>query len=188
MTLNRLVLVFVLAVAGCSNGSVHSDADAQTAYLGLDASIDKAINLGFDGFNAATSANIPTQMTTGANKGTLVVTGQVDQGASSNKTMRLDTAYTMYSDDGKTFYDTTATALPLLTMDLKNIPTGTLSGTFDGAFTMSGALKNSVTLTLSFTGNLQAGANNTVVRAPGSTHITGTAVSDYGTYNVDVTR
>jgi hypothetical protein len=187
MTLTRLVFAFVLTAAGCSNG-VHSDADAQKAYLGLDASIDKAINVGFDGFNAASSANIPTQMTTGTSKGTLVVTGQVDQGASNNKTMRLDTAYTMYSDDGKVIYDTMATALPLLSMDLKNIPTGTVTGTFAGTFTMSGDLHNSVTLTLAFSGNIQSGGNNTVIRVPGSTHITGTAVSDYGTYNVDVTR
>src|SRR3954451_22262684 len=103
MTLTRLALILV-AAAGCSNG-VHSDADAQKAYLGLDASVDKAINLGFAGFNAASSANIPTQMTTGTVKGTLSVSGQVDQGASSNKTMRLVTAYVMYSDDGKVLYD-----------------------------------------------------------------------------------
>jgi hypothetical protein len=188
MTLTRLALTLTLFVVGCGNGSVHSDADAQKAYLGLDASIDKAINLGFDGFNAASSANIPTQMTTGTLQGTLTVDGQVDQGASTNKTMRLTTAYVMYADSGKVIYDTTATALPMLTMDLKNIPSGTLTGTFDGAFTMTGDLKNTVTLTLSFTGTLQSGGNNTVVRAPGTTHITGTAVSDYGTYNVDVTR
>ena len=188
MTLSRFALLLLACAAGCGNGSVHSDADAQKAYLGLDASIDKAINLGFDGFNAASSANIPSEMTTGTLQGTLVVTGQVDQGSSSNKTMRLNTAYTMYADSGKTIYDTMATALPMLTMDLKNIPTGTLTGTFDGAFTMTGDLKTTVTLTLAFSGTLQAGANNTVIRAPGSTHITGTAVSDYGTYNVDVTR
>ena len=187
MTLNRLAILFVLSTAACSNG-VHSDADAQKAYLGLDASVDKAINLGFDGFNAASSANIPTEMTTGTVKGTLVVTGQVDQGASNNKTMRLDTAYTMYTDDGKVTYDTMMSALPLLSMDLKNIPSGTLDGTFAGAFTMTGDLHNTVTLSLTFTGNLMSGSNNTVVRVPGSTHITGTAVSDYGTYNVDVTR
>jgi len=188
MTLNRCLVVFFALAAGCGNGSVHSDADAQKAYLGLDASIDKAINLGFEGFNAASSANIPTQMTTGTVKGTLVVTGQVDQGASNNKTMRLDTAYTMYTDDGKVTYDTMMSALPLLSMDLKNIPSGTLDGTFAGAFTMTGDLHNTVTLSLTFTGNLMSGSNNTVVRVPGSTHITGTAVSDYGTYNVDVTR
>jgi hypothetical protein len=102
--------------------------------------------------------------------------------------MRLNTAYVMYSDDGKVIYDTNAAALPMLSMDLKGIPTGTVTGSLAGTFTMTGDLHNSVTLTLSFTGNLMAGPNNTVVRVPGSTHITGTAVSDYGTYNVDVTR
>src|SRR5947209_7395212 len=143
MTLPRLLLALSLVTVGCGNGSVHSDADAQKAYLGLDASIDKAINLGFAGFNAASSANIPTEMTTGALQGTLVVTGQVDQGSSPNKTMRLNTAYTMYADTGKVIYDTTATALPMLSMDLKNIPTGTLTGNFVGALTMTGDLKNS---------------------------------------------
>lgn len=188
MTLTRCLVVFFAVAAGCGNGSVHSDADAQKAYLGLDASIDKAINLGFDGFNAAQSANIPTQMTTGTIAGTLVVTGQVDQGASSNKTMRLETGYTMYSDDGKVTYDTMMTALPMLSMDLKGIPSGTLDGTFAGAFSMTGDLHNTVTLSLAFSGNLMSGGNNTVVRVPASTHITGTAASDYGTYNVDVTR
>jgi len=187
MTLTKLSLVFIVAAAGCTN-SVHSDADAQKAYLGLDASIDKAINLGFDGFNAASSANIPTQMTTGTKTGTLVVDGHVDQGSSSNKTMNLNTTYTMYSDDGKVTYDTMATAPPLLSMGLKNFPDGTVTGNFDGVFTMSGDLHNSVTLTLAFSGNTMAGPNNTVIRVAGTTHITGTAVSDYGTYNVDVTR
>src|SRR3954453_10796577 len=121
MTLTRLALLLV-AAAGCSNG-VHSDADAQKAYLGLDASVDKAINLGFDGFNAASSANIPTQMTTGTKTGTLVVDGHVDAGQSNNKIMNLNTAYTMYSDDAKVTYDTMTSALPLLSMDLKNVPT-----------------------------------------------------------------
>lgn len=83
----RKLFFATLSVVGCGNGSVHSDADAMKAHLGLDASVDKAINLGFAGFNAATSANIPTELTTGTVKGTLTVTGQVDQGASSNKTM-----------------------------------------------------------------------------------------------------
>jgi hypothetical protein len=43
------------------------------------------------------------------------------------------------------------------------------------------------------TGTLQGslvvtGQGSSVVRAPGGTHLTGTAVSDDGTYNVDVTR
>ena len=62
-------------------------------------------SLGFAGFNAASSANIPPQMTTGDVAGTLTVTGQVDQGASSNKNMRLVEALVGYQDkspDGQT--------------------------------------------------------------------------------------
>jgi phage baseplate assembly protein gpV len=192
MTLKRIAIALVLFAAGCGNGSVHSDADAQKAYLGLDASIDKAIGLGFDGYNSpSTGANIMPQTGNGTLTGTLTVTGTVDQGSttSTNKNMTLSTEYKMYSDVAKLTYDTTAGALPVLTMSLKSIPTGTLTGNFDGAFTMTGDLKNTVTLTLSFTGTLMAGTTaGTVVRAPGTTHITGTAVSDYGTFNVDVTR
>jgi hypothetical protein len=180
-------MMLVLLAAGCGN-NVMSSADAQAAYLGLDASIDKAITLGFAGFNAASSANISPQMTTGTVSGTLTVTGQVDQGASANKTMRLNTAYVLYNDDNKTTYDTTPSALPALTMDLKGIPTGTLSGSLAGTFNMTGMEKGTLTLALTFTGDLQAGANNTVERKPGTTHITGTATSPAGTYTVDVTR
>lgn len=185
----RYLFLTTLFLVGCGN-SVHSDADAMKAYLGLDASIDKAINLGFAGFNAASSANIPAQMTTGTVKGTLTVTGQVDQGASNNKTMRLATAYVMYSDDGKVIYDTDPAALPALTMDLKNIPSGTMTGSLAGTLTMTGELHNSVTLALTFTANLMSGSGSgtTVVRAPGTTHVTGTATSDYGVYTVDLTR
>jgi hypothetical protein len=189
MTLTRIGFVLVLAMCGCDNGSVHSDADAQKAYLGIDASIDKAITLGFDGYNTSTNgANISPQMTTGMLQGTLTVDGMVDQGSSSNKNMTLNLAYVAYSDDGKVLYDSTAATAPVLTMSLKGIPTGTLSGSIIGELTMTGDLKNVVTLNLTFTGDLQAGANNTVERKPGTTHITGTAVSDYGTYAVDIIR
>jgi len=189
MRLSQTTVALVLLACGCGNGSVHSDADAMKSYLGLDASIDKAIGLGFDGFNSpSTGANIMPQTANGTVTGTLTVTGQVDQGTSNNKNMTLNTDYKMYSDDGKVTYDAAAGALPVLAMSLKGIPTGTLSGSLNGALVMTGDLKNSVTLALTFTGTLQAGANNTVVRAPGTTHITGTATSDYGTYAVDVTR
>jgi hypothetical protein len=186
MTRNSVFFV-VLLVAGCGSG-VNSTADAQKAYLGLDPSVDKAITLGFNGFNSATSANISPQSTSGTVSGTMTVTGQVDQGTSSNKGMRLNDSLTNYSDDGKITYATSASALPSLTINLRNIPNGTLDGSLNGAFTMSGAETGSVTLALTFTGNIQAGPNNTVVRAPGTTHITGTATSPSGTYNVDVTR
>ncbi|MGZ3429759.1 MAG: hypothetical protein ACXVCV_24075 [Polyangia bacterium] len=187
MTLLRFS--FVLALVGCGNGSVHSDADAMKAYLGLDASIDKAIGLGFDGFNSpSTGANIMPQTAAGTLTGMLTVTGQVDQGSSNNKNMTLSTDYKSYSDIGKVTYDATAGALPVLAMSLKGIPTGTLSGSLNGSLTMTGDLHNAVTLAVTFTGNLQSGGNNTVIRAPGTTHIVGSATSDYGTYTIDVTR
>jgi len=75
--------------AGGNCTSVSSNGDAQRTYLGLDASIDKTITLGFQGFNAASSANIPTQTTSRSVSGVMAILGQVDQGQSANKTMRL---------------------------------------------------------------------------------------------------
>src|SRR6516162_8657547 len=82
-------LAALSAFAACGGSDVSSTADAQKAYLGLDPSIDKAITLGFVGYNAATSANIDDHSMDGGVSGTLTVGGQVDQGTSSNKTMRL---------------------------------------------------------------------------------------------------
>lgn len=184
-----LICSFTLMVAACGDGSVASDENARAAYLGLDAHVDKAITLGFAGFNAASSANIAPQMTTGTVTGTLTVTGQVDQGASANKGMRLIEALVTYSDDGKLTYSTDAAAAPALDMQLKSIPTGTLSGTLVGAYIMTGAeISGSVTLSLAFAGTLQAASGMNVERKPGTTHITGTATSRYGTYTVDLTR
>jgi hypothetical protein len=179
-----------LLVAACGGPGVNSNDDARRAYLGLDASIDKAIQLGFDGFNSpSTGANIAPQMTTGVKSGTLTVTGTVDQGASTNKNMTLAEAMAKYSDDGMITYDTSPTAMPVLGMSLKGIPTGTLSGSLSGAFNMTGQLIGTVTLALTFTGDLQAGTGGAMVeRKPGTTHITGTATSGNGVYQVDVTR
>src|SRR5260370_34405854 len=178
MTRNSVFLV-ALVVAGCGTG-VNSTADAQKAYLGLDASVDKAITLGFNGFNSATSANVSPQSTSGTTCGTITVTGQVDQGFSSNKGMRLNDSLTNYSDDGKIAYATNASALPSLTINLRNIPNGTLDGSLNGAFTMSGTETGSITLALTVTGNIQAGPNNTVVRRAGTTTHTVQATSTAG--------
>jgi hypothetical protein len=178
--------LFAALTAGCGEG-VSSSEDAELAYKGLDASIDKAIKLGFDGFNAASSANIDPQTTTGMAKGSMTVGGKVDQGASDNKTMDLTDELTDYSDDGKLIYDTEGT-LPTISLKLNKIPDGTLDGTMKGTFTMSGDLKGPVKLDLTFAGGLQAGEGTKVERKPGTTHITGTAVSDFGTYDVDITR
>lgn len=189
MLRTTLALVSVLCAAGCGDG-VSSDDEAARAYLGLDASIDKAISLGLDGFNAASSANIAPQTGKGEKTGTITITGKVDQGNSSNKTMNLEEALSKYSDDEKITYDTGAGALPTIDIKLSKIPNGTLDGTLGGAFTMSGDLEGTVTLALSFSGDLEpaAGDASKVQRKAGSTHITGTAKSDSGTYAVDVTH
>ena len=177
-----------LAAAAACGGGVSSTEDAKKAYLGLDPSVDKAITLGFAGFNAASSANIDPQSADGGVSGTMTVTGQVDQGVSNNKGMRLFDALANYSDDGKVTYNTDQNSLPALTINLKNIPTGTLDGSLNGSFLMSGQLSGQVSLALSFAGQLEAGADGGVQRKAGTTHITGTATSPAGTYNVDVTR
>jgi hypothetical protein len=190
--MNRNKLVFVLATilsaaAGCGDG-VGSTEDAERAYSGLDVSIDKAIDLGFDGFNAASSANIPDQSGEGDIAGTMTIGGKVDQGSSSNKTMSLTEKLVGYSDVDKLVYDTGA-SLPTIDMKLSKVPDGTVDGTLAGTYTMSGDLKGPITLALSFSGDLEAGTGGALVqRKPGTTHITGTAKSDFGTYDVDITR
>lgn len=186
--MNRCLLSTLLVLVVSCGSSVQSEEDARKAYLGLDPSIDKAIGLGFDGFNSASSANIAPQTADGGVRGTLTVTGQVDQGTSANKGMRLFEALDNYSDDGLITYQTNAAALPALTMQLKNIPTGTLDGTLVGTVNMSGDEHGDLALNLAFAGTLQAGAGSTVTRRPGTTHITGTATSSAGTYTVDVVR
>jgi len=187
------VAIFV-ALAGCGgdDGGVSSEAEAQRTYLGLDSMIGKAMDLGFAGFNAATSANIPPQSGAGAVKGTLKITGQVDQGSSKNKGMRLSVELVDYQDDAslKVVYATEPARLPALDLSLKSIPTGTLSGTLAGGFSMTGDLKGTVALSLAMEGQLQADPADAtkVQRKPGTTRVTGTAQSSYGTYKIDLTR
>lgn len=194
------LLVLCLILGACSSDSaISSDEQARRAYLGLDSSVGASITLGFDGFNAASNANIDPQMIAGAGAGTLTVTGQVDQGASANKGMRLYVGMAGYSDgpfeiddnhDTITVtYDTSTTQAdqPYLQMMLMNIPTGTLTGSLMGDYHLTGDIAGDVTLDLTFDGTLMAGSNSTVVRVPGSTHVTGTATSGDGVYMVDVT-
>ena len=195
------------AVAGCSDDSVDSDEQARRAYLALDKSIQKSLDLGFQGFNMASSANIAPQMANGTAAGTLTVTGQVDQGASANKGMRLNIGMVGY-DDGPVEYDdahhkvhvifdtsTTMTDQPYLNLMLMGIPTGTLSGmltsntNMTGVYNLSGDIKGTLTLNLTIMGHLMAGTGaSTVVRVPGMTTVTGTATnSDGGVYNINIT-
>jgi hypothetical protein len=188
---------FALLIGACTSSSVSSDEQAKRAYIGLDGSIGKSITLGFAGFNAASSANISPQTTAGDVGGTLTVSGQVDQGQSANKNMRLYVGMVEYTDgavsvDGQevdvTYATSTdATMQPYLAMMLTGIPTGTVSGTLAGTYDMSGDLTGDVTLDLSFTGTLEPGPNNSVVRTAGATTVTGTATSNAGTYSVTAT-
>jgi hypothetical protein len=193
-----LVLISVSGACGGDDG-ISSDEEARRAYFGLDESIGASITLGFAGFNAASSANIPPQAAPGLVAGMLTITGKVDQGSSNNKGMRLEVGMVAYTDgvvviDGEPtdidiVYDTaTDVALrPVLTMQLKGIPTGTLDGTLIGDYAMTGDIEGTATLNLTFTGKLMDAGGGKVVRVPGMTHVTGTAISGDGTYEVDIT-
>ncbi|MCY1014187.1 hypothetical protein [Pyxidicoccus sp. MSG2] len=188
------------SLTACGDDEISSDEQARRAYLGLDKSVSKALQLGFSGFNAASSANIPAQSASGDETGTLVITGQVDQGSSANKGMRLREGMTSYSDGeidvgededpvNITYASTTdQTAQPELTLQLRNIPNGTFTGTLVGTFQMTGDLEGDVTLNLNLTGEIEDDGTGNVQRKAGSTRVTGTATSGDGTYNVDVTR
>ncbi|MFN0249636.1 MAG: hypothetical protein ACKV2T_22320 [Kofleriaceae bacterium] len=195
------LLSLVAFVTACTDdAAIDSNEEARRAYLGLDTSIAKSINLGFQGFNTAQSANIAPQSTSGMLAGMLTVTGQVDQGNSVNKGMRLHIGMVAYTDgeivideEGNTIeitYDTDPVAdlQPFLSMQLKNIPTGTLDGTLTGTYLMTGGITGEAELNLTFTGTLMDDGNGGVVRATGSTHVTGTVVTpDDGTFDVDIT-
>jgi hypothetical protein len=177
-------------VVGCGNGnSVTSDEQARRAYLGLDKSVSKSLALGFVGYNAATNANIPTEMAAGDATGSLTISGHVDQGNPSQISMGLSQAMTMYADGkivvddkGNTITVTYATNMatpPSLTLKLNSSAGDTLTGSLDGDYVMSGDLQGTVTLSLQINGTFSGTAPN-VMRVAGSTTVTGTAVSSSG--------
>lgn len=191
-----VVFAFVASLLACGSSQVSSEEQARRAWLGLDKMVGKSINLGFAGFNSATSANISAQTAGGDDGGTLTVTGQVDQGASANKGMRLKVALANYSDgvvalDGgasvRVVYDTGASP-PALDLQLKNIPTGTWSGTLAGDFSMKGDLTGSVNLNLSMSGQLEDDGTGHPRRKAGATTISGTASSASGVYQVSLVQ
>lgn len=183
--------------AGCAEEeppSVSSDEQARRAYLGLDDSIDKAVNLGMQGFNEATSANISPQTTDGDVSGTITISGQVDQGASDNKEMRLFVELVDYSDgpalrvDGEDIditYDTDPADLPNLDISLRNIPNGTFTGTLVGRYLMTGDLEGEVLLDLAISGEIEEDGGG-IRRTIGTTLVTGEAVSGDGVYVVEL--
>lgn len=198
--LTSLVLASTSLIA-CGSDGIDSDEEARRAYLALDESIAKSLQLGFDGFNEASSANIAPQITVGDGSGELTITGQVDQGASANKGMRLRVGMVDYTDgeilidpDGDdTFlvvFDTDAEPAnqPSLDLMMMNIPTGTLQGTLTGTYVMDGDLEGVAELDLTFSGQLQEDGAGGVERVPGTTTVTGTATTDDdGVFDVDIT-
>jgi hypothetical protein len=193
----HILVASMLLLGACTSDSVDSNEQARRAYLGLDSSIEKSLNLGFDGFNAASSANIPTEMDTGDSSGMLTIAGQVDQGSSANKGMRLTFALVGYSDGSfevdsnhdmyTVTYDSDTTAVPALSLSLKGIPTGAITGTLIGTFHLTGDIVGDVALDLMIAGTMADGGGGAVTRAPGSTTITGTATQGDGVYDVNVT-
>jgi len=187
--ITAMVGLGLLLLGGCSDDDgVTSEATARQAYLGLEKMIDRAMDLGFDGYNAATSANIPPQTTNGDVGGTLTVSGKVDQGSSSNKEMQLELALVGYSDGMNLIYDTGSTR-PALNMSLKKIPDGDLTGSLSGTFHVTGDLDGDVVLVLAIVAKLEPDpADNTKIRRkPGTIVVSGTATSVWGTYQVDLT-
>lgn len=184
--------------SSCACGDVGSEEDARIAYLGVDDVVTKALALGFAGFNAASSANIPAQADSGDESGTIDVTGQVDQGSSDNKGMRLQVALADYSDgpiDDPETEDSeeeiaivyaTAEGAPLaLDLQLRDIPAGTLSGTLVGTVTMEGDLEGDLELSIAFDGTIEDDGAGGTQRVEGSTSVSGTAESANGTFDVD---
>lgn len=193
-SLYGLLTLSSLACGG--GGQVSTEEQARRAYAGLDNAVGKSMQLGFDGFNSATSANISPQTASGLKSGTLVVTGQVDQGASANKGMRLKLAMAGYSDGdvivdgGSSVAITYATAdagtPPALDLSLKSIPNGTFTGTLAGDFEMTGGLTGTLKLNLVLAGAIEDGGMGKVQRKVGGTTVTGTATSSAGTFQVNL--
>jgi hypothetical protein len=178
-------------LAGCSDDGVTDEEGARIAYMGIDPAMDKIIDLGFQGFNAASSANIPQQSTTGDVSGVMTVDGKVDQGSSNNKGMRLDVALAAYSDGAAVregvddiVYDTNG---PLgVDLSMKGLPDADLTGTLVGSLFMQGGLEGGVSLSLSISGKTEDDGTGKIRRKAGTVRITGTATSDYGVFNVDI--
>ncbi len=200
-----LISYLVLGCLGCSDDDVDSDEEARRAYLGLDKSIEKSLALGLTGFNLSTNgANIDPQTMPGDAGGTLTVSGMVDQGQSDNKGLRLWIFMVDYTDgpieindDHDTIaitYDTGATqdTQPYLNLVLRNTPDGDFTGTLNsgaqlmGKYLLDGAIEGELELNLTLSGDLMSGGAGTA-RVPGTTHVTGTAISGEGTYDVDLT-
>ena len=189
------LLLTALALPACKG--VDSRAEAEAAYLGFDAGVSRALDLGLQGYAAASSANIDDQVGDGDVSGTMVVGGQVDQGSSDNKGLRLSVALDDYADlvdidvdgavDLRVAY---ATDAPLdLDVQLRDAPDGTLSGTLVGTVLLTGDLAGPATFDLALDGAIEDDGTGAAQRVAGGTHVTGTVTGPSGgVYPVDVTR
>ena len=204
--MNRSISLVLFLVA-CKG--VSSDEEAELAYIGLDDGVLKSVNLGMLGYNLASSANIDDQTTDGEVSGTVTVGGQVDQGESDNKELRLIVTLEDYADevdvdfdeDGEPdeivfTYNTVDGEEPELDISLRNIPAtgsgtlGTLEGTLAGTVVMDGDLEGDVVLDVDIAGEIEEDPEvaGDLLRVEGTTTIIGTATSDYGVYDIDITR
>jgi hypothetical protein len=185
------VVASVAPLTGCSK-DVSDEEAARLVALGLEPAIDRAVGLGLAGFNEATSANIPEQWARGDLFGTMWVRGQVDQGSSENKGLRLEVTLDSYADgliEGEEILYQTGEPL-LLDVSLKGLPTGDMDGAFDGRVNLAGSFGGGVDLELDVTARTEPIPLrvDTIQRVPGTTHIFGIARSDFGEYLIDVTR
>jgi hypothetical protein len=186
------LLIAASSLLGCGDDStVSSDEEARVAYFGLDRGVDRAIKLGFDGFAAAGSANIPEQSEPGDLYGSMTVGGKVDQGASNNKEMTLDVAMNDYADllvddQYEIHYQTSAPVI--LDLSLKGLPNANMTGTFSGDVDMTGAVEGLLRLTLSISGQTEDDGTGIIRQKAGTVRVTGTAQSENGIYNVDISR
>lgn len=184
-----LAAVTALSLSACKDrGEVDNEEAARAAYLGLDRGIDRALKLGFDGYNAASNANIPEQSEPGDLSGMMVVGGQVDAGASNNKEMRLTvTVQDGYADDAVEELDIAYNGGPAaLDISMQGLPDASLTGTLSGSFVMSGDLAGNIALDLAITGTTEEAPDGTIRRKAGTIRVVGTATSDYGVYGVDL--
>ena len=190
--------VVVTLLAACSG--VDSDEQAHRAYLALDQSIVRTLNLSFQGFNTATNTTIAPQTAEGNHGGMLTVDGTIDQ-SGAMKRLRLNVAMLGY-DDGDVLINqndtvhvkfdtaTDATMLPHLELALTtNAFTGTLdaNASMTGLYQLRGDLTGTLALDVMISGYTMVG--NGTERVPGSTQIVGTATNgEGGVFNINVTR
>ena len=202
MTTPRSLLLLPLAcLALTACPGVSNEGDAARAWLGMEHGVDRVLQLGMDGFNAASSANIPTQTGAGEVDGLMTVDGQVDQGASDNKGLRLQVMLDAYADgpvdvdvDGRPdgwalVYDTAEGDFLDVDLQLRGLPDAALTGTLIGDAVVGGDLEGPVQFDLQLDGTtepLDGGEDDQIQIVAGSLSVSGTVTSDFGVYQVDL--